>query len=310
MIWYFDLLLFFGLIIVCFVLYGVFLPKQEKTKVRTMDGYEVTVKEMVVLEQKRSLHEAELSKHLSGIADDSDALEPLMAMYGMGMLFVYAILGTITNHYWGIPNELFGVAFTLLFFTCCFLYDKDSMKSGVEFIQKLSIEAPPEWKQYGAYAKNPFDVYNTVIKMREQEEKWEVHKTRIDEFRLKMSKKDEDNDSEWLAKKERDLEIISKRITVHAGLLANSLMTDNPSAEVRAILEANQQPVVVPLKTLAPHYIEVMREISLNAALPEEVRKEAQELVDAYRNKDVEKMNEKMIADALLEIETVKRYIS
>lgn len=310
MIWYFDLLLFFGVIIACFVLYGVFLPKQEKTKVRTLDGYEVTLKEMVILEQKRALHDAELTKELSGITGDSDALEPLMFLYGLGMLVVYAFIGSLFNHFLGIPNELFGVAFTLFFFTCCFLYDKACIKRGVEFVQKLSIEAPPEWKQYGAYAKNPFDVYNTLTKMTKEEETWELLKTRLEERRLKLSVEDEAVESEWLTKKEKELEIVSKRITVHAGLLANSLMTDNPSAEVRAILEANLQKVVVPLKTLSPHYIDVMKEITLNIALPEDVRKQAQELVDAYSNKEVEREKEKMIADALLEIETVKKHIS
>lgn len=310
MIWYFDLLLFLGVIIACFVLYGVFLPKQEKTKVRTLDGYEVTLKEMVMLEQKRALHDAELTKELSGITGDSDALEPLTLLYGLGMLVVYAFIGSLFNHFLGIPNELFGVAFTLFFFTCCFLYDKACIKRGVEFVQKLSIEAPPEWKQYGAYAKNPFDVYNTLTKMTKEEEQWELLKTRLEDHRLKLSVEDEAVESERLTKKEKELEIVSKRITVHAGLLANSLMTDNPSAEVRAILEANLQKVVVPLKTLSPHYIEVMKEITLNIALPEDVRKQAQELVDAYSNKEVEREKEKMIADALLEIETVKKHIS
>lgn len=306
MIWYYDLLLMLGLTIASLSVFLLKQPKPAKTMAETKDGYKVTVKQMLDLESKRALGEPVLQRKVSG----DDISELMLVMFGFGMFVSYLMVGNIIDHFFPIPNEVFGCAFILVFFTLFHFGLKTNVQTGLNFIKELTIEAPVELKQYGAYVKNPFDVHTTISKMKEAEEEWEVRKTRRDKNWLEWKEKPTKGGSDWLKKLDKDLEVVSKRITVQAGLLATSLMTDNPSDDIRSIIEANQKPDLARATKSVPHYIGVMKEIALNPDLPVDVRKEAQELVDTYQNKEVEREKQKVINEALLEIETVKKHIA
>ena len=309
MIWYFDLLLMAVLSIVSLIVLVVKVPKTEKTMAETNDGYTVTVKQMVELEEKRALGENVLTKILSEF-DGESAVELLMTLYFLGLFVFYVCIGNLINHFGGIPNEIFGCSFVLLYFGILYKVAQATMQSGVKLIKELNIEAPIEMKQYGAYVKNPFDIYGTIKNMKEWEEKWEVKKTRRDKYLFESGDSPSDSRLEGLEKLDKELEFISKKITVQAGMLSTTLMTDNPSDDIRSIIEANQKPDLARATKSVPHYIGVMKEIALNTDMPDDVREEAQELVDAYETKEIDREKEKEINEARLEIETVKKHIA
>lgn len=310
MIWYFDLLLIFGLSIASIIALVKAVPKTDKTVAKTKDGYSVTVKQMLELEEKRAFGESVLKRKLGEMASDTDIVELLMTLYAFGLFVFYILLGNLIDHFFPVPNELFACAFVLAFFFIFYKVEKASMQEGVDFIKELTIEAPPEMKQYGAYVKNPFDIYGTMTKMKESEEKWERKKTRRDRFVLEAGENPSIQKRDELKKLDKELEVISKKITVQAGLLATNLMTDNPSDDIRSIIEANQKPDLARATKSVPHYIGVMKEIALNVDMPDDVREEAQELVNAYETKEIDREKEKEINEARLEIETVRKHIA
>lgn len=310
MIWYFDLLLIFGVSIASIVAFVMAVPQADKTPAETKDGYKVTVRQMLELEEKRALGNAILKEKIGDTGNDSDLFDLLMTLYAFGLFLFYILLGNLIDHYFPIPNELFGCAFVLAFFFIFYKVEQASMQAGVDFIKELSIEAPPEMKQYGAYVKNPFDIYGTMTKMKESEEKWERKKTRRDRFVLEAGDNPSIQKLDELKKRDKELELISKKITVQAGLLATNLMTDNPTDDIRAIIAENQKPDMARATKSVPHYIGVMKEIALNGDMPDDVREEAQALVNAYETKEVDREKEKEINEARLEIETVKKHIA
>lgn len=309
MIWYYDLLLILGISIVSSIALSKRKPKIKKTMAETKDGYHVTVKEMVDLEEKRAFGE-ELLKAKLGTESDSESGEVILILFFLGLFGAYVVIGNIIDHFLHIPNEVFGSSFILAFFLALYQAEKAFMQNGIQFIGELTIEAPGDMKQYGAYVKNPFDVHTTIAKMKEFEEKWEVQKTRRDKFALESVDDQSKRRQERLEKLDKELESISKKITVQAGLLATNLMTDNPSDDIRAIIEANQKPDLARSTKSVPHYIGVMKEIALNVDMPDDVREEAQELVNAYETKEIDREKEKEINEARLEIETVKKHIA
>jgi hypothetical protein len=53
-----------------------------------------------------------------------------------------------------------------------------------------------------------------------------------------------------------------------------------------------------------------MKEITLNPNLPSEVIREAQDLIDTYENDEEKRKRQQIIDDALLEINTAKKYMA
>jgi hypothetical protein len=53
-----------------------------------------------------------------------------------------------------------------------------------------------------------------------------------------------------------------------------------------------------------------MKEITLNPNLPTDVIQEAQDLIDSYESDEAKRKRQQIVDDALLEINTAKKYLA
>lgn len=330
--WYLDVL---AMMILCALgTVGLALQMKENREetLLTKDGYPVTIHQIRELEKKRTFNShafSSLSNNVFTSNGDVFGISLVMA------LLAYAFVGNIVEYFFTVENALTGIL-TLVGMLVVFYRDiQKSFKESVVFIEGLSIESPGEFAQYGAYAKNPLDAQAVMKELVKLEEKWERTQTLRDDQERKveeLAKENEGNESEWLqlqqknlAHLEGDLRNLSSEMTVKAGLLSKNLLTDNPPKLIQALIEAKQSAVqpakeasgeeelsteVIQEKKAVPHYIEVMKAIVLNLNLPEAVRDEAQALVVAYEESEENQERQREIDNALLEIQTVKRFIA
>lgn len=332
--WYIDLLLMTSLCVVGTGLSVVSMKESLEAKLATKDGYLVTIPQIRELEEKRAFNAhpfSHMSANLYTSKVDIFGISLLMALLG------YAIVGNIVEHFLPVKNEVVGIL-TLLGMLWVFYSDiLKSHKESVAFIGELAIESPEEFKQYGAFSKNPLDVQSTINELVRLEEKWErtqIHRDDQERQVEELVKENKGNEieSEWLqhqrknlAHLEDNLRHLSSEITVKAGLLSKNLLTDNPPKMIQELIEAKLSAVqrtpeepneeelsteIIKEKKAVPHYIEVMKAIVLNLNLPESVRDEAQALVDAYEESEENQERQREIDNALLEIRTVKRFIA
>lgn len=330
--WYIDLVMMAILCTVGTVLSVVSMKESLEAKLLTKDGYKVTIPQIRELEKKRTFN-AHTFFHMSANLFTSKAdifgISLVMALLG------YAIIGNIVEYFLPVENAIAGVL-TMVFMLWMFYSDtRKSYKESASFIEQLSIESPEEFKQYGAFAKNPLDAQAVMKELVKLEEEWERTQTLRDDQERKVAeleKENEGNESEWLqlqrknlAHLEDNLRHLSSNMTVKAGLLSKNLLTDNPPKGIQELIEAKQSVVqmtmeasseeelsteVIQERKAVPHYIEVMKAIVLNLNLPEAVRDEAQALVVAYEESEENQERQREIDNALLEIQTVKRFIA
>jgi hypothetical protein len=276
------------------------------------------MQQMLKIEQKRTFHGSGLKDvmanlYLPGTTDDFISIT--LVLTG----FLYAIIGNALDYFFSVPNELLGFSTIILMFYWAFSTMKQGITETSAYIGKLHIEAPPDFKQHGQYVKNPFDVFKTLTTLKSEQEKWEKMKTKRDMQGRELVELNRRGDAEQLNRLEKQLQLIGKNVTLEAGLLTKNLLTDNPPEDIQEILEANQKPLepseltepksVEPKKNL-PHYIAVMKEITLNPNLPSEVIREAQDLIDTYENDEEKRKRQQIVDDALLEINTAKKYLA
>lgn len=302
----------------------------------TKDGYPVTIPQLRVLEKKRTFHTHEFT-HMSEKLYTSKA--DIFGISFVMALLVYAIVGNLVEYALPVENGVLGVLTVATMAWNFYSEISKSYKESAAFIKQLSIESPEEFTQYGAYAKNPLDAQSAMTELVKLEEEWERTQTLRDDQKRKVEelvKENEGTETEWLqiqrknlAHLEDDLRHLSSKITVKAGLLSTNLLTDNPPKLIQELIDEKQlaehriqqestaeessseeTTEVTPTRKAIPHYIEVMKAIVLNLNLPEAVRAEAQGLVDAYEESEENLKQQREIDNALLEIQTVKRFIA
>lgn len=338
MLWYFDLL---GMAVFC-VIGTILLTLQKKegreAVVMTKDGYPVTIPQMLELEKKRTFNNNELevlARNMFTSRGDFISIGLIVSLLG------YVIVGNILELLFPLfQNGVVGIGFMAFMLATFYFESEKSFKESVVFIGKMSIESPEEFKHYGKYAKNPFDVHDTMRQLMKHEEDWEKTQTLRDNQKRKVEeivKDSTSNGSEWLEYQyqketlehhEKHLHKLGGEMTLKAGLLSKNLLTDNPSKAIKSIVDAKvlaeqsaaeetppessleeiSEALLEPTKPV-PHYIEVMKEIVLNPNLPKEVTDEAQALVDAYEKNEENQERQREIDNALLEIQTVKQYM-
>jgi hypothetical protein len=319
--WYLDIILMIGLVIGCHIALTKDAKKRVAVPVKTKDGYSVGILEMQKIEQKRTLTGNNKWRSIMGNLYLPGTTEDFMSITLFITGLSYVLVGNTLDYFFLIPNEVMGFLAIIGMFYWSYVAMKQCVSEASDFIGQLYIDAPSDFKQYGQYVKNPFDVFETLTELQVEEEEWEKMKTRRDIQGRELIELNRKGDGERLEYLENQLTLIGKKVTLRAGLLTKNLLTDNPPAVIREIIEANQklleplveselkEPKSVEPKKNLPHYIEVMKEITLNPHLPSEVIQEAQDLIDAYESDEAKRKRQKVVDDALLEINTAKKYL-
>lgn len=317
--WYLDIILMIGLVIGCHIALTNDAKRRVAVPVKTKDGYIVEAQHMQKIEQKRTLTG---NNKLKGIMVNLYLPGTIEDFIGV-MFFItglsYVLVGNTLDYFFLIPNEVMGFLAIIGMFYWAFAVMKQGISETSDYVGQLYIEAPTDFKQYGQYVKNPFDVFDTLMQLKFEEEDWEKMKTLRDIQGRELIELNRKGDGERLKYLENQLTQIGKKVTLQAGLLTKNLLTDNPPEVIREILEANRKlsepseqaelKTVEPKKNI-PHYIGVMKEITLNLHLPSEVIQEAQDLIDAYESDEAKRKRQQVVDDALLEINTAKKYLA
>ena len=330
--WYIDLLMIAFLCACGTAVLAIQMKDNREATLLTKDGYPITIPQMIELEKKRTFNSHTFA-HLTSEVYTSKG--DIFFISGVIAILAYVTAGNLVEYFLPIQNLVVGIL-TLVLVMSIFLYESQkSFKKSVAFIAELSIESPEEFKQYGTYAKNPFDAKATMDELVKLEEKWEKAQTLRDNQERKLEeivKESSSKKNEWLQYQietlenhEKQLRKLGSEMTIKAGLLSKNLLTDNPPKVIKDIIEAKQSvvksiteepsmeepsEVIIHPKKAVPHYIEVMKQIVLNPNLPKAVTDEAQALVDAYEINEENEERQREIDNALLEIQTVKRYIA
>lgn len=339
MAWYFDIIALIALILGGHTLLIKDAKKRIAVPLTTKDGYRVSIAQMERIERNRTFPEraswGERLKDLTQSLYTSDNAGDNIPALIIGTGIVYVTIGNLLDFFLGVPNLLLGGLTAVVLMYSSFSTTKKSVSKIEDLIGLMSIEAPQDFKKYGKYAKNPFDVFSTITQLKKEEEDWGKMETQRDnqkreldillnksnnrtgeiepESRLQRDIKRCQENLEW---RESQLIDIGGDVLIEAGLLKNNLLTNQPSEAIQEIIDMNElsatseSPVVhKTVEERVPHYIEVMKEIALNPKLPAEVTSEAKAIVDAYRENEVDQEQQKLIDDALLEINTVKKFL-
>lgn len=318
--WYIDVFI----LLTASVAGGMFFSRKfEKVKLQKMttgDGYQVNLMQLLEMERKSITRSSEVNQLVSPIRYDKG---DMIIMASFASFLMYVAVGNLVSVFFPIDNEWFGIGTLAFVFFLTHLDGIKAMKKANVFVQELRMEAPSEYKQYGGYAQNPIDMKKSLDELAELEDSWLNWKTKRDHAYRKvedMEKNAQNYSMDWLKHEKEDLEGVERRlrkigseIALKVGLLTENLVTDFPIGIVRDILKSKPAPESETIQSappkIIPHYIEVMKEITLNPGLPEDVKQEAQALIDSYKKDEMNREQEAEIANALLEIQTVKKFL-
>lgn len=320
--WYWDIILIGALSVVSSILFANYSKKLAERPLITKDGYTVMVNQLVEIEKKSTFNRREFRNlYTSSFTHFGEACVVVL----LSSLLIYATMGNLIGWLTPVTNESIGVMFIALSFLMFIHDNRKSKRLLTTYVSNMKMEAPEEFKEYGRYAKNPFDVKDAMRKIAELEEEWDKTKTHRDDQQRKISEYQKNGQStEWLQTLQEGLEHLNhsltrtgSEITMQVGLISENLLTDTPSRLLMEIIQDKQaeeqsgkdEGLNLSSKNV-PHYIAVMKEIASNHHLPEDIRARAERVIDTHLKKEVEKEKESEIKKSLIEIETVERYYS
>lgn len=309
--WYLDIVSF----VIVLVVFETFLTKKKtalfKRNYETKDGYQVNTKQLNEFYKYKTFSNY-VENPIEKLSDSIESSKSGLSAFGYLVLTVlaYGVIGNGLSMLVGVPNEWVGY---LVLVVAIFNEIKTYVPIEKEletWVGQLMIETPKEYSAYGRYVKNPIDVRETIQILEEEKRHLDIATTRRDEYALKRKEfGGRRYPKENLAHLENRVSKHSKEITVLVGKLKKNLLTDNPTGIVEEILHANQKPSLVSHTKRTPHHIEILQNISSNDGLPDNVRLEAQSLLDIHKEEELDEQKQREIDEALLDINTVKKVI-
>lgn len=307
MTWYYNLLAFVLISIVANVILKRMDKNIENTKYETSDGYIVTVDQLKPFLDYRAYggrDEFELFYKFIK-RDDSFFLT-------LALLSSFLIYGGIETIIWLIFHVNFYLAYIVLaFIILTFVRNALKVQKGISHeFKKLRIETPPEYAHFGKYAQNPFDMYEALEILKKDTLELELKTTTLNRFKLNREQHGSKRyPVSRLKHYEKGVNHLSGKVTVMIKSIQNDMVSDYPSSLIQDILNSNKLVLPIPEVEQAPPYLEVLRKISLNDSLPEEVRKEARNLIETHQNQEIDDKKKAEIEEALVEIKTVKKIL-
>lgn len=309
--WYLDIVSF----VVVLIILETFLIKKKtallKRNYETKDGYQVNTKQLNEFYKYKTFSHY-IENPLEKMSNSIESSKSGLSAFGYLFLTVlaYSVIGNGLSLLLSVPNEWIGYLVLIIAIVNEIRTYIPLEKELETWVGQFMIETPKEYSAYGRYVKNPIDVKETIKILEEEKRQLDIATTRRDEYALKRKEfGGRRYPKENLAHLENRVSKHSKEITVLVGKLKKNLLTDNPTGIVEEILQTNQKPSLVSQIKQTPHHIEILQNISSNDGLPDNVRLEAQSLLDSHKEEELDEQKQREIDEALLDINTVKKVI-
>ncbi|WP_442637984.1 hypothetical protein [Rossellomorea marisflavi] len=307
MTWYFNVLAFVLISIVINAVLKKMEDKIEKERYETGDGYKVT------FDQVKPFLEYQVD----------DGREEFRVLYNFirrdksdfivtALVSTFLVYGMIESIIWLIFHTSFYLSYIVLgLIIFAFVKNVANIKKEMsnEF-KKLIIETPTEYAPFGKYVQNPFDIYVALKRLKKDTLELESATTTLNRFKFN---REQHGGKRYpisrLKKYESDVNHLSGKVTVLIKSIQNDMVSDYPSSLIQDILNSNKLVLPIPEVEKAPPYLEVLRKISINDSLPDEVREEARTLIETHETQEVDEKKKAEIDEALVEIKTVKKIL-
>ena len=288
--------------------------------VTTKDDYKISINHLIIIYKKYNMVGSASIAYLAMTFDTKRFGWKFISSLSTGMLFAYCTLGYLTESILSLPNLL--VPISGVFIVCGTIVSRlnTDVQGVVNDSEKLLIETPDAYKEYGQYLSNPYKALNMFEKLREYERDWEIavmHRDDCSKNTAKIPGLDE-----WIWKQyELVVRRRAKPMEDQIEHMAKTLFTDTPPDEIQSIIQSKRQASSVnspsPIKVkvmdkanLLPPHIQEMKDIASSPTLPKEVTNQAKKIFDAYTKKEMDRAQKEQleIDNAMIAIHTVKKY--
>lgn len=181
-------------------------------------------------------------------------------------------------------------------------------RKALPYINELVVLTPPEYKQYGMYSKNPFDVTGMLDEI--------TNNTKRQQELLKQQTLEHEMDSGEDSETQLALTWIDSTLSsTNESLRRGGFLVDEvPSYVVQEVIDANEFLPIEEIKEVTktfsetpPHIRELMK-IASNPGLPPEITSRAERLIVDHDDTNKDRKQQEEIQEALATIETVEKY--
>lgn len=318
--WYLDLVAV-GLMAVAGIGYmQVYYRWLMKSTPMTKDGYKVQFSRLMLLEAEWKLEKKGEEENLNlmalqvgGYKFDSSMVLKLLIYYGIASLAEYWLGGflnalALTS---GYAIATLGMAH---------YHMRKNYQMALVHISQLPIAAPAEFRQYGLYAWNPFDLKSALEKLESLNIRKNYLTSKVQNIqrhsKIHRFGRTSPGEETEIGSMVEETDSIARHIEALTTCIKEELLTNDDFLIAEAgnkpkQLEKNVEGAPVspePEESGSPHHIEVMKGIASNPNLPAEVAERAEKLVKKHDAQEAERQRQKEIADALISIETVEKY--
>lgn len=303
-----------------------------KTVGKTADGYHLSVETAYSLQKKANT----LTYGVTALGQEKEGLvsieTKLMSSAMIGLFLVATAITDNTGYF--IP--IVGFPFIALCYWLSFELKREVKKAKLE-IGKVTLLAPEETKDLGKYVTNPFasklnqelflSTYQIIQRkkqerqdyfdqlLRHKKDVWAINKSLEPLPQSQIDKLDERADRVYensILNYQKELEeIVSKNgEEFFTNELPVGFSLDVPALpEETAKIEPKMEVELALVEDAGmPHHINVIKGISLNTNLPDDVRERANRFIESYEEEQMKKEHEEELAQALLELATVEKY--
>lgn len=275
-----------------------------KMKFQTAQGFVLSGKELVRISEAASKKMLSIEEILFG----------WVAFSFIGLI-VYAI-GKVIEHVFElswISSSIMGLAMVCsgIFFWIGWKSSKSELEQDA---MKLLLETPEAFQGYGQYIRSPDEFKQVLGKLKSVQNRLEKRQQDLEliEIELKHHKSEKQlkKYANGIIRKTRinqdvkdysqDILIINKRI--------EHLLTDEMPEDIAHILKQKEMIHEDQVK-LMPHHLQVLRKIANDESLPEEMREDARKTLSEQSDREQEKLEQKRIGDARIELDVAKRML-